>query len=72
MRVDALVRSPSVHLLAMDRHGWGSPVASCCRDSTWLPKKSCHFRSALFSVQPQRFFITVMLDRGILFCYRVA
>lgn len=63
------MRSLSRHLLAMDQ---GVSGAACLLpasvDSTQDLEKPCYFGSAFFTVQPQRFFVSVMLHRGILFC----
>lgn len=68
MRVGALVRSPSTQLLAMDQDGpEGARLLPTAVDSTRHPETPCHFGSAFFSPQTQRFFVSVMLDSGILF-----
>lgn len=58
-----------MHLLAMDRGGSGAAcLLPAAGDSARDPGKPCHLGSAFFSVQTRRFFVSVMLDRGILFC----
>lgn len=61
--------SLSVHLVAVD---WDGSEAACllpaAADGTQDPQKLCHFGFSFFSGQPQRFFVSVMLDRGIWFC----
>lgn len=63
------MRSLSRHLLAVEQ---GSSGATCLLpaslDSTQNPEKPGYFGSAFFTVQPQQFFMSVMLHRGILFC----
>ena len=56
-------------LVAMDQdRSEAACLLPAAADSTRDPEKPCHFGSAFFSVQPQRFFISVMLDRGVLVC----